>query len=505
MQAQRYRFTKDWVNGALLGNVYLDTIINVSSFNHPALTSGNVVTSTNTVLGAAALVAALGGSVPAGATSYTLTPNPGLWASMGTAGTPGAVFMVTSEAMDALSFTTSALNVIIQLTGVLGSGSGAVVGAGFVTNGINNGCVANIFVDGSLVQSVDTYLASPTTALYLDGNPHIIKIQHSGTYNAALPPASTTMLAIWTIQLGFGSSGGGGSTYTSAVIDSGAQDTQWVLANWTEQSGPMLHFALSTGNTPTPDGSWQTYTTTPSTTLLPTSLTNAGCAGLEKATRGRYAQWVMTFPASTSAPPFIRDLTLYWWVPERDPHFLGHLGMAQNWTPGPNISAYLGAVACHLTDLYLAAQDQWTSYAIGQSVDQYLTAYGLDMNLVQYTGETPEGYRARILSAFQSHGNAGSRPFIAAQVAALTGFLPSQISVFTLPGSYQYGVTLPPPVATPAGTYYPGLIGVPITQALAIINTFITTILRPVTSVFNATAHPARYGSGRYGDGGIYL
>ena len=76
-------------------------------------------------------------------------------------------------------------------------------------------------------------------------------------------------------------SGGGylpSGTYTSSVFDAGAS-ALWGLASWTADTpaGTTLGVSVRTGNTPTPDGTWNAFA----------PLTNGGNVG----TNGRYAQY----------------------------------------------------------------------------------------------------------------------------------------------------------------------------------------------------------------------
>lgn len=308
-------------------------------------------------------------------------------------------------------------------------------------------------------------------------------------------------------------SGGNTGTYTSEVIDSGAANTQWFLARWA-QSSPMATFNVASGNTPVPDSTWRNVTVTPISATMPQSGIQYGYAGLSTIPRGRYAQWTIGFPVGlSSTKPWIRDLTFYYWVPAMDPFFL-RLGLANNWVPGPNMNAIAGVICSVQADTRDAVLDFIASYAIGGAVDQYLQNIGADLGVPQYSGEPPLAYRSRLQAALATHPNGASPTYIASQVASLVGgIFPTSanitsvvntssqqtVTVMTPPmitgpvvvaqgTAGQYSISIPAPV-TSGNSSYPGLPGVAIPLAQAVIAAFINNVLNPATGrpsiVFN--------------------
>ena len=307
------------------------------------------------------------------------------------------------------------------------------------------------------------------------------------TSDSATFSTDVTEVAFTTITLGYSGGGGGGVSYLSPIVDSGAADTQWFTGEWTQSTVPALSaFSLATGQTPLPDGSWSTYAAPVVNTTLPDAQTPQGVAGLMAAPRGRYAQYTATFATGTSVPPYIRDLTLSYWVPERDPQFMSKMAFGESWAPGRLMCGYFGALAVELAFARQRSLDYVSSLGISGAVDQYLQAYGSDFGLPQYTGEQQTTYQQRLLAARRSHPDGGSLAFIAEQAALLTGFPLSAIGATTLAGAYQFSITIPAPVSGAGGTAYPNLPGLPVAQAQAIISTCLHSIT-PVTNILTIT------------------
>ena len=336
-------------------------------------------------------------------------------------------------------------------------------------------------------------------------------------HDSATFTTDVTMVAV--ASVGFKNSvvAAGSATYTSPVIAGGDPQTQWFLAEWTEfptilpsgqpnravppispiASTSVPAFALATGNTPTPDATWTRISVTPSDVYLPVSKINKGVAGLAAAPRGAYAQFTLTFlnVYLTQNTPWVRDLTLSFWTPERDPAILAKVGVGKSWRAGPTLSAFTGTLNTFVATLRQAMLDFTGSYAITGAVDQYLQAYGADLGLPQYAAEPPQSYRTRLATAFQSRGSGGSPSFIAQQVAQLAMGVSTGVStsvtnnlttascqgviVRSLTGhSFQVIVPAPtgPYAAGSSARTYAGLPGLPTIQAHPIITGFIQLI-----------------------------
>lgn len=590
MQSIRTRFAEDWNQGSYNGTTTLDTAINVSQYGHPALIPLVVFTTPTTNTGKQV---SNGTSTPvctlSGGNAYALVDT----------------IMVTSQAGDFFTFTTTAPAVIVNLTGVLPSGLVHSGAGGVVANAIRNGGLVQILVDGVVVANADCAFATPAITVFLDGASHTIKVLHTGNHTSAVQPlgpvtplvgttvsaglavsASTTqktlIAAKWrilataagvftlfctlpgasetTIATGLttgttydsntrvpgvsfvvsgsltvndsaifttdvvmsgiitliieNGTGGNTGSYTSDVIDSGAFNTQWFMARWAEVS-PMATFTLKTGGTPSPDATWQTTIIAPNSATLPQSGQQYGYAGLTAAPRARYGQWTITFPVGASGTePWVRDLTIYFWVPQTDPYFL-RLGLATNWVAGPIMTAVCGIQATLLQDARDQAFDFINSYAIGGAVDQYLQNIGADLGVPQYSGEPPLSYRNRLQAALASHPSGGSPIYMATQVAALVGgILPTPANITTVANQTtgaqavsvltaalvtgpvvltqgtagQYTISIPAPVSS-GNTSYPGLPGLAIPLAQSVITALITQVLNPATGRPTITFH----------------
>lgn len=597
MNRQQWRFIQDWnAAGSSFANAKLDTVVNVSAYQHPSVVPG-FNPSGSTVFTGDQLFGGSGGATLINSLSYTNLK----WADL----IPVAF---TTQAGDAVQLTTTAALVAIQLAGVassgMGFGSGQLGGAGAVfSNEIRNGALAQVFVDGVLTAAADTFQATPLINLFLDGASHVIKIVHSGSYNSSISPVGAitntvgtsvgtawagsivvlatptfvaakyriqatasgvfslfrtlpgagettlaTGLTTGTLYTGSGSGGTGGASapnipgisfkltgtlvngdtafittdptmlgvqsvtlytstgvtagaYTSAVVDSGQTDTQWFLAEWVDNQ-PMASFALAVSQTATvvggaltlvQDASYSSTTLTPGDKALPIAKTNLGTAGLMARPRGRYAQWTMTFPAISTSQPYFRDLSLYYWVPERDPNFVSKIALGSNWAMGPNLNATLGTLAAQLAATASAAGDFVGSYTISKAVDQYLSGYGADLGLPQFSSEQTQTYQARLSSTIANRQAGASVPDLAAKINILVNGVANAVTL-SAPGVnptsatcggvivkqttlQQYSVDIPP-------YPYAGLPGLSATLAQTIIKQYIAS-LTSVNSVIN--------------------
>jgi hypothetical protein len=327
-----------------------------------------------------------------------------------------------------------------------------------------------------------------------------VSLPSGPTYSVGDTAQFTTdvaQLAIGTVLFNFGSAANGTCSYTSPVIDSGNAQAQWFLAQWTEAAALGAgNFTLKVGNTPSPDGSWTTQAFTPTDTILPISRARYGLTSLcapsssSSLPRGRYAQFVIAFPPALQTG-YVRDLALYYWVPEQDTVVLSKLGFPPNWVPDPlTMAPIVGTIECALADTRQLALDFQASGSIGKAVDQWLQGYGADFGLVEWSGIPPQGFQAIVQSALQSHPQGSSIPGLQKQIALLVlgpSGSPSSITI-TAGANNTYTVTIPAPAhASGYGTTeYAGLPGVPTgagSLARTIISNFVTQVLNPICAI----------------------
>ncbi|MDE2103327.1 MAG: hypothetical protein KGL39_39165 [Patescibacteria group bacterium] len=309
-----------------------------------------------------------------------------------------------------------------------------------------------------------------------------------------------------------------GGTYISAVQDSAVLDpttgalldlgtsTLWVALRWIQNATPAsIAFAVSNHAVTGPNGalalvqdsSYQSKTLTPTSKALPSGVT-MGVVGLESLPAARYGQWSVTFAGGAAVAPYVRDLILYWTNPQNDPDFLDTIAagpQVQRVWDVPSL-ALLTALDLMLTDYTSAKTDLANSYSVMHAVDAPLAAYGAAVGLPQYTAEPPEAYQARIAAAYAGRAFGGSLAFICSMVATLVQgspqtadapiYSPTNYASVRAGGCsvYQTGgramvVTVVKPAAPPASPY-PGLPGLSVTAAQAILTDFIVNKLRPV-------------------------
>ena len=485
---------------ATLTNVRLDYTINVSPYGHPAVLARRIPSVWGTPTGAQAV----GVTQPAVTNAPTITKTGTSWAAVGN-------FGVSTTQGDNLSFTTTAYQVFIQLTGRLSAGSGAVAGSGLAANSVRNGALATI-VATSATQTyttvVDTYNAAPLVPLYLDGTSTAVTITYSG-HNPAL--ASVTgpdqiMLAVESIAFGSGSGGTGTAQLITPIYDLGDPTSQAVLAEWTQPpwTSPVIgSITASTGSTATPDGSW-TRITLPATALGQATMSDGtvyGTAGLMGLGRGRYLQLTITLAGIGAITPWIRDIAIYTWVPERDP-LMTRVSLGRDVQAGPVLAAFIATLATHALDRRLDALAFIAAGSVGGATDMYLQGYLTDVGLLQVTGEQPRTAQARARGVLTSLGL--TLVSIAQEVAALvtgpnttalsanllwpvtlTGLAGSQTAaangvLVTQTGASAYSVTIPPGP-------YAGMPGIDVGTARSISTTHIQTTLCPVASTVTVT------------------
>jgi hypothetical protein len=612
MQVQQWRHGDDWIQGTFLTTIVggvpvltstLDALVAPSQFNHPCVVPKVSISSTSVGTGAHVLANT---SLPSGLSSPTTNGGSSWYGN--------APFAITKGALDYLQFSVTGLaQVIIRLCGIIPAGV-ATAGTGLVAGEIRNGCIANVYVDGSLVSQQSLYNQMVSVIIGLDNGSHTIKVEHSGSHDNSFsiisgvaPLTGTTVAAnlmptetyhgtpykaTWMVQatgsatydlyrtlpggsqtklnvsalntgttyttvnsvalghtllVGTGStltnadqatyttdqitlgvvdvttgvgSGTGNGIWQSQVIDSGTPDTQW-LATLCDANYSLGTISLSTGNTPTPDGSWTTTSiSTPPLTTLPSGR-QVCVAGFMAGPRGRFGQVSFHFPAvSVGALPIVRDLSLFFWVPERDPDVMSKLalgGVSVEW--GNEMMAFMGGLASLLALRAVDVQTFVNSLSISGSDDQYLLGYQKDFRLPTQTGEPEKATRRRMLAGLQSNGHrslfpgetdaigpgGGSMRELVEQVAAyVTGIDPSppatplpgtstarypgggaagwQCSgVWIYPGSttQEYHYVIPAPSVN---GFFGGLLGITTETAKTMIRNFIL-YLNPVCSI----------------------
>ena len=169
MQLQRWRFAADYAVGTLTAAV-LDATLYASTYGHPALVpstgtgSGTVYTGAQVQSGSLGTITYQtysGGSFGAGSSAN--------WSVVGNV-------YYTSTNGATLSFTTTARQLTVQVTGIFAAGMGGVSGGTNATSGvIHNGAIARLYLDGVLIQSLDSFNATPIFyPLTLDGTTHTI-------------------------------------------------------------------------------------------------------------------------------------------------------------------------------------------------------------------------------------------------------------------------------------------------------------------------------------------
>jgi hypothetical protein len=588
MDITRYALAADWQQpGAIWNGVALDSAVNVSAANHPALSPSSSSTTGTAYSGAQIMN---GTSVP------PATLNSGnAWRLIDT-------IMVSSQSADQFSFTTTGQQVYVQTTGILASGLVHAGAPGVVSDAIRNGGIVGLYVDGAASPATTADLHNAAPVLHWrnpDGASHGIAVRFLGTYDAQVAPIgpvttsgtgtcvptllpSTTQTsfvpATWRVAVttagangtgqyqlfktpqggteasvatglvagttydaanrvpgvslrvsapAGGLLGGDGATfstdsvmaaivsfrvdsgtgsttgsYTSAVVDSGQGDSHFLLAAmdssdlWTLATGPPA-MTLSVGQTAVPDASWSTTTGILADPHVQPSGARVGSpqAGFLASPRGRYARWTFTFPTGLAVVPWIRDLRMYSWVPERDPALAGRLPMPPSWTPGPTLEAWLGLLASGAADARAGMLDLVASYAISTARGPYLQPLGADLGLAPYVYSLipPAAYRLLLTAVSGSRPQGGSVVTMATEVDELiSGAVPTTSSVVTggllsvtataaLPGPstlsvtatqtapWSLGITIPP-------MPWPGLAGLSYGTAKQIVSALITTI-----------------------------
>ncbi len=511
MLLTRLRYASDWLQGTF-SQTRLDQAVQVDAYNHPSVVAALTATAANqtgsvllTATGVTTSTTA-GGSVPA-------------WQS-------AAPYTFTTQAGDRLTLpvTTATEQVTLHLTGILASDDGAISDTtGLVSDMIDHGAIAQVLVDGESRAYVDLYGRDQDVPLYFsDGLAHTVSVVNTGTSNAPAGTAGTPTVGILGLSAYAAGAGMGAASYQSAVIDQGAgnESLQPFLLEW--DGTALSSVTISVGNTPTLDASWVTLTVPQARlplALLPFSGVTRGSAGLlgasiqatlaaalaagsagvlastATAPIGRYVQFTLAFASISTITPSLRNVRYYAWDPLTD-ELCGSLPALEGGAAFDGILGTLaGTIAAMATDAETLAREYVGGVTIAGAADAYLAVYGVDSGQPQITAEPPEAYRVRLSAARQARAlTGGSLPNLcqlAAQlvqgvstglittgnggaltVAACQGVTVRQLPL-TLSPSQQYRVTIPAPAALYGGTYYPGLPGLPVPQAQAIITAFL--------------------------------
>jgi hypothetical protein len=350
-----------------------------------------------------------------------------------------------------------------------------------------------------------TFQTNLVTGTAYDGTAYIpgVKLTVSPTTAVLNDTAAFTtdyvMMAVANMNV-YAGTGGTSGMYTSPVIDTGALDMHMILAEmassdlFTGATNPPV-FTYSTGNTPTPDSTWLTTTglmldvkRSDGSRVGRTSVSLLGATSPSSSVspRARYGQWSLTFPTGLTALPWVRDVTLYSWVPERDPSFHDKIAVGVPWSPGPTMEAIHGLLAAILQDTRNNVLDYIGSMSITHAVDQYLLNIANDLQLPWYNGENPSAYRLRAQGVLGGDNTNASSTQIASVLHTLvSGYAPTTTTSTVTSGlqtvqasntinggsysttvqqtaPYQVTITIPPP--TSGGTFpgYPGLPGIPV-------------------------------------------
>jgi len=227
MRLRRYQYTDDWDAGVLTGAT-LDTVVYAGAYGHAAVVP-QAVSMFETVTGAQAI----GAPQP---------PVPGVPAmsTVNTLGRPSPAFQTEGnvaysyQAGDGIQFTTTATGAVqIQLTGILRAGVVAA-GSSVLSDTIRNGCIANLIVDGTVRQTLDTANGAPLLEVYLTGASHTVQVVHSGSYGNAVHPIGPVAQKT-----------GGGASVASQALPTPLAHPTFVASLWRiTQMTDGAHYAL---------------------------------------------------------------------------------------------------------------------------------------------------------------------------------------------------------------------------------------------------------------------
>lgn len=190
MNLTRFQYAADWQAGSL-ANCVLDTVVNASAYGHAAL-EPQPVASFTTVTGAQAVGATQPPAVGLPTISVINTLGAGSTAMQTM---QYQTIAYSYQAGDGIQFTTTTRAIKAQLAGTQQTGQ-VQTGATSGETTIRNGCIVDVIVDGTIVQTIDTANAAPVVQLFLDGNSHTVKIAHSGTYGTSVHPIAAVTATV---------------------------------------------------------------------------------------------------------------------------------------------------------------------------------------------------------------------------------------------------------------------------------------------------------------------
>ncbi len=215
-------------NAAGLTHSYLDYAVTVSPDGHPRIVPARTITTTVTETGAQAV----GGTPPAGTPAITRGNSYGVGANAWAA--YAGLYALTGQAGDTLTFTTTALQIIVTFAGMMTMGAGLGMGAGATLGGIKNGAKATISVDGAVLYAVDTYNTIASEAVFLDGLSHTVTITHTGNYNSAVSPIGPITPV-----------GGTANTVSQALVLTAVARPTFAAARWRFQATDATHYTVT--------------------------------------------------------------------------------------------------------------------------------------------------------------------------------------------------------------------------------------------------------------------
>ncbi len=169
-------------------------------------------------------------------------------------------------------------------------------------------------------------------------------------------------------------------TFLSSIIDSGDTSTNWSVVSWTETlpSGADITISTRTGNTATPDGSWDSWSSE-LTSNLGDTITSAD---------GQYLQYRVTFTrgSDTTQTPEFEDITMTYNAPTTENlNALSIISASDIWAAGRSgkILRYNGTSWSEHTD---TGNEEWYDIAMISSSNGWVV--GKNGALARYNDAT---------------------------------------------------------------------------------------------------------------------
>lgn len=409
--------------------------------------------------------------------AYSLLDNMAVTVNGGNAWTQHNAYLTTDQAADYLEITPDAdtLYVDVVTTGRLfpdmidprglawpaasdgQAGQDATTGP-LAPQQVRDGTVITIWVDSVQVAQVDTATSLKSTRISLDGlTTHTVHIKNMGSVSTPTSDVHRlTLVGLVTTAGGAGT----GALWTSPVFDAGDPQTTWIGADW-EQAAPgsVNGLTFAVGQTPTPDGSWQSFAVPIVETVPgpsgPLSFTQEGVphgraaflAPAGTVVRGRYATISAMMPSALPTPslggstvPWIRALDVYASVPETETLTLLRLPPLLR---GPLVMAVQSARGAVLAKLHADAVELTQSYSIGGARGRWLQRYGADQDLPQAPGEGQAAYAARLQAALAGKATGPAAQFVATQLSAYIGGTVTISAYGTSGSTWTYTLSVP--------------------------------------------------------------